>query len=108
MTVQELPPGHLEPRKYACGHSYTPVPLEARKHRIRKPADPRAVRFGGSWFLPLDLLPDAERAMPATRPDEETLEHRALCQCEVCQRPQAAVLWRRRRWRERRSDRSAG
>lgn len=83
-------------RIYACGHRYTPVAPEARRYAVRRPEDPRAVRFGGSWFLPLELLEDAQRVMPATRPDSETLEHRALCRCEVCRRPAALELWRRR------------
>ena len=88
-----LPDGrHL----YEDGHLYTPMAERDRTYRVRKPADPRAVRFNGEWLLPLDLLPDEERVMPATRPDSDTLDHRARCACEVCQRPQAAALWRRR------------
>jgi hypothetical protein len=79
---------------YACGHGYKPVAEEDRKYGHNKPDDPRAVRFYGTWFLPLDLLPEEDRVMPQTRPDDATLDHRALCRCLVCQRPQAAVLWR--------------
>lgn len=86
-------------RVYEGGHRYKPKALEDRKYGINKPDDPRAVRFHGRWFLPLDVLPDEQRVMPATRPDEETLEHRALCQCDVCKRPAARELWRRRRVR---------
>lgn len=81
---------------YTAGPSYQPVPVNQRKYAVRKPADPRAVRFKGDWFLPLELADEEAREMPETRPDEETLEHRARCRCTVCQRPQAAVLWRRR------------
>jgi hypothetical protein len=83
-------------RHYKCGHRYTLMADEDRTNGRRKPDDPRAVRFHGIWFLPLDLLPEDQRVMPETRPDEETLEHRAICRCDVCRRPQAAVLWRRR------------
>ena len=44
----------------------------------------------------MKLIPEAERVMPATRPDEEALTHRALCHCEVCQRPAARALIKRR------------
>lgn len=53
---------------YADGHWYKPVPKSKRKYRVNKPDDPRAVRFNGKWFLPLDLVTEAFRNMPATRP----------------------------------------
>jgi hypothetical protein len=84
-------------RVYAEGKRYRPVAPEQRKNRVLKPDHPDAVRFHGNWFLPLELAPDEARDMPATRPDEETLEHRAWCRCEVCTRPAAAELWRRAR-----------
>jgi hypothetical protein len=83
-------------RVYADYHRYTPVAEADRKYAVRKPDDPRAVRFHGGWFLPLEVVSDGARTMPETRPDEETLEHRARCRCDVCRRPQATVLWRRR------------
>ena len=88
-------------RVYSDYHRYTPVPVEQRKYGVNKPDHPGAVRFHGRWFLPLELLPMRARAMPETRPDDQTLEHRAQCRCQVCQRPQAAVLWRRQRARVR-------
>jgi hypothetical protein len=51
--IKVLPDGT---RVYANYHRYTPVP------------DPRAVRFHGVWLLPLELLPEDERVLPATRP----------------------------------------
>lgn len=85
---------------YATGHRYKPVPVEERKIGINKPDDPRAVRFHGKWFLPLDVLPDEDRVMPPTREDREAYDHmdtNLLCQCDVCVRP-AAERWRRK-WR---------
>lgn len=55
-------------RHYRCGHRYKPLAPEERKYGVRKPDDPRAVRFHGQWFLPLEVLSDGERTMPATRP----------------------------------------
>lgn len=81
---------------YKDYHRYKPMPDHLRKNKVRRPDDPRAVRWGGQWLLPLDLLPDEQRVMPETRPDSDTLEHRAWCTCEVCSRPEAAILWRRR------------
>ena len=85
-------------RVYRSYHRYTPVAPEDRVYGVRKPDDPRAVRWGGKWLLPLDVLPDAERAMPDTRPDEEAYEHRGdapKCRCDVCRRPAA------KRWKEK-------
>lgn len=92
-------------RVYDNGMRYKPVADADRKYKRHKPDDPRAVRFRDQWFLPLELLDDAARAWPETVPDEVTLEHRARCTCRVCRRPQAAVLWRRRRAREARGAR---
>lgn len=47
-------------------------------------------------FLLLAYLADQDRTMPETRPDSETLEHRALCTCKVCKRPAAKELWRKK------------
>ena len=94
--IQTLPDGT---RVYADGHRYKPKPREERIYTPRKPDHPDAVRFHGTWFLPLQVLPDEQRQLPLTREDAETLEHSAGCACEVCQRPQAAVLWRRARRR---------
>jgi hypothetical protein len=89
-------------RVYTNGVRYKPVPASERVNGVNRPADPRAVRFHTRWFLPLNVLPDDERLMPLTRPDDATLRHRASCTCEVCQRPQARILWRRARRSARR------
>lgn len=86
-------------RRYADGHRYTPLTPEQRKYGVNKPEDPRAVRFHGQWFTPLQLLPLTRREMPETRPDSETLLHSARCRCRVCRRPAAARLWRIQRRR---------
>lgn len=90
------------PRTYkSSGRTYTPVPPEARKIGVNKPDDPRAVRFHGRWFLPLELIDDEQRVMPETRPDDQAYDHmtgvRGLCRCDVCRRPEAERY--RRRWR---------
>lgn len=90
-------------RVYTTGNRYKPVAEEDRVLGRRKPDHPEAVRFYGRWFLPLDLLPDEARTMPETLPDALTLEHRAWCTCEVCQRPQARILWRRQAAKKGRS-----
>ena len=90
-------------RVYADYHRYRPLSGDERTYGVRKPDDPRAVRFHTKWFLPLELLDDGDRVMPETRPDDQTLEHSAICRCEVCSRPQAAGQWQRRARRERRT-----
>jgi hypothetical protein len=55
-------------RVYANGHRYKPKTMAERKYGVNKPDDPRAVRFHTKWFLPLEVLPDAQREMPVTRP----------------------------------------
>jgi hypothetical protein len=82
-------------RVYSDYHRYTPLPDDQRKNRKRKPDDPRALRFGSTWYLPLEVLPDEHRQMPLTRPDSAILDHPATCGCEVCRRPAAQRLWRR-------------
>lgn len=74
-----------------------------RQYNSRRPADPRAVRFHTRWFVPLDLLPEEQRVMPETIPDDETLLHKATCRCRVCRRPQAARLWKLKARYERQS-----
>ena len=52
----------------------------------------------GRWLTPIDVLPDEQRTMPETRPDELAYDHmekRFGCSCDVCQRPAAA------RWKEK-------
>jgi hypothetical protein len=81
-------------RVYAAGQRYTPRSPEERVYAVRKPDDPRAVRWRGDWLLPLEVIPLERRVLPQTRPDDQTLEHRASCVCEVCRRPEARKYWR--------------
>lgn len=85
-------------RVYSDYHRYKPRAPEERAYAVRKPDDPRAVRWGGTWLLPLPLVED--RVMPETRPDSDAYDHMStnlLCRCQVCLRPEAE-RWRRR-WR---------
>ncbi len=94
-------------RIYSNYTRYTPVPLEQRKKGVRKPADPRAVRFRGDWYLPLALLLDEVRTMPETRPDTDAYDHMVKprkCMCVPCQRPEAKK-WQEK-WRKERGLRS--
>lgn len=87
-------------RVYDGGARYRPKPVAERVIGINRPDDPRAQRFHGRWFVPVDVLPDNERTMPLTRPDEDAYLHMdtsLLCRCDVCLRPEAE-RWRRR-WR---------
>lgn len=81
MTYTELEDGT---RVYANGHRYKPVSPEKRKRAVRKPDDPRAVRWRGEWLLPLEVIPDDQRSMPPTRPDEDAEGHRRGCRCSIC------------------------
>lgn len=88
-------------RVYSRYQRYKPKPLEERAYAVRKPDDPRAVRFHGKWLLPLDLAPDEQRVWPETRPDDQAYEHMTTnltCRCLVCLRPEAE-RWRRK-WRK--------
>ena len=80
-------------RVYSNGTRYKPLSREERKYNWQRPDHPEAVRFHTRWFLPLVLVPDELREMPETRPDDQTLEHRAWCRCAVCSRPAAQKLW---------------
>lgn len=101
MTVEKnFPGGSGELRTYKGGSGYRLLTDEERTYGRRKPDDPRAVRFYGTWFLPLELAPEPERVMPETRGDDEAYDHmerRFGCDCEVCQRPQARL--HQNRWR---------
>lgn len=55
-------------RVYANYHRYTPMADELRTNKRKKPDHPEAVRFHTRWFIPLQLLPEEQRAMPATYP----------------------------------------
>lgn len=85
-------------RVYSNYTRYRPKKISERTNAVRKPDDPRAVRWYGDWLLPLDLLPDGERAMPETRPDTDAYDHMTKprkCICFVCRRPEA------QRWKEK-------
>ena len=99
MTYRTEPDGT---RVYDKGYRYRPKPPEERTYAVRKPDDPRAVRWHGQWLLPLPLATESERVMPATRPDSDAYEHAGrtvMCGCDVCVRPEAD-RWRRKRLRE--------
>jgi hypothetical protein len=76
MSYVELEDGT---RVYENGHRYKPVSPEKRKRAVRKPDDPRAVRWRGEWLLPLELLDEAARTMPPTRPDMDAKGHVRGC-----------------------------
>ncbi len=81
--------------------AYTPVPPEERLIGVNRPDDPRAVRFHTRWFLPLEVLDEAERVLPETKPDSLAYDHMSKlvgCRCSVCLRPEARAhqaRWRR-------------
>lgn len=85
-------------RVYTSGVRYKPKKIAERAYDIRKPDDPRAVRFGSDWYVPFEVLPDEARIFPETVPDDVAYEHaaRALpCRCGPCQRPTAGFWFRR-------------
>jgi hypothetical protein len=87
-------------RVYSNGTRYKPKAPTERAYAVRKPDNPRAVRWRGQWLLPIVVLPDEQRVWPETRSDEEAYEHRAVtanCRCRVCMRPDAE-RWRQK-WR---------
>lgn len=84
MTYRVEPDGT---RVYAKGWRYKPLSDDERVYARRKPVDAAergAVRFAGNWYYPLDVLPDEERALPWTRPDEEAASHSFGCMCFMC------------------------
>ena len=93
-------------RVYAGGMKYRPVPAEERRNGVRRPEDPRAVRWYSEWLILPELVDEVARSMPETVPDSEAYEHwlvRRGCRCEVCARPEAM------RWKEKGDrDRSKG
>jgi hypothetical protein len=104
--IRTLPDGT---RVYSNGTRYKPKPVEERKYGVRRPDDPRAVRYKGDWFLPLLLQPDDKRVMPLTRPDSDAYDHMdkpRKCRCDVCKRPEA-LRWKRKWRRDRRQMRTA-
>lgn len=108
MTYRRVEPDGT--RVYENYVRYKPVGDEARKYRKHKPDDPRAVRWGNEWFLPLDLLVEDQRQLPETRPDTVAYSHMEKprrCRCHVCKRPEAKVWkkkWRRDRRRQMRRE----
>ena len=80
-------------RIYHGGKRYKPLTAVQRTYRVKKPVAPEAVRFHGKWFLPLELLHDAQRGpVPRTRADSEAYGHVAKprrCKCDVCKGPGA-------------------
>jgi hypothetical protein len=86
-------------RVYSNGTRYKPKPLAERKYKVRKPADPRAVRWGGKWWVEPEVVDENKRIMPLTRPDREAFDHymeeKLRCRCEVCKRREG------REWRDK-------
>ena len=74
-------------RVYAKGWRYKPLSDDERVYARRKPVDAEergAVRFAGNWYYPLLTLPEADRKLPWTRPDEEAIAHQLGCLCFMC------------------------
>jgi len=90
MAYTELEDGT---RVYSNGFRYKPVPLEQRKYRKFPPG---TQWHGGKPYGPLPLLPDDDRDMPATRPDEEAAQHTLGCTCDFCKVPRVQRLKRER------------
>lgn len=42
----------------------------------------------------IETLPDSKRVMPPTRPDSDAAEHKLMCYCEICKRPDA-MYWKK-------------
>jgi hypothetical protein len=88
-------------RVYSNYTRYTPVAEGERKYGRNKPDDPDAVRWYGTWLLPLELLAHEERVMPETRPDTDAYVHMSYrgwrCRCDVCKRPEAD-RWKEQYW----------
>lgn len=103
--IKVLPDGT---RIYSNYTKYSPVPDERRKNSVRKPSDPRAVRWKGVWLLPLEVLPEEARNFPETLPDTVAYDHawKKRCECRVCRRPQARI-WRLKWRRQMRRDSSS-
>lgn len=97
-------------RVYSNYTRYVPLSDTQRTYRKRKPDVPGAVRWQGTWLLPLEVLPDEERTLPQTRPDTDAYDHASKprkCRCDVCRRPEAR-RWRNQWRREQRQMRTAG
>lgn len=97
-------------RVYSNYVRYVPVPEDERKYGRRKPDDPNAVFWSSRWWLPLELLPLADRLVPETRPDTDAYDHagkRRRCKCDVCRRPESR-RWRNQWRREQRAQMRGG
>jgi hypothetical protein len=85
-------------RVYANGVKYKPVAADERRNKVRRPEDPRAVRWYSEWLILPELAPENFRHMPETVPDSEAFEHwlkKRGCRCSICTRPES------RRWKEK-------
>lgn len=89
-------------RVYSNGTRYKPKAASERKYKVRKPDDPRAVRWGGKWWVEPEVVIEKLRIMPLTRPDRAAFDHymegKLRCRCEVCKRVEGRV------WRDRARD----
>ena len=85
-------------RVYANGVRYRPVAPEERRNKVRRPDDPRAVRWYSEWIVLPELVADDDRTMPETVPDTEAYDHWLMkrgCRCFICMRPES------KRWKEK-------
>lgn len=88
-------------RVYRNYHRYKPLEAGERTYAVRKPDDPRAVRFRSQWFVPFEVVSDEDRRMPETREDSEAYDHMPRpCACRVCRRPDDQVGRWRRKWQK--------
>ena len=97
-------------RVYSNYTRRTPVPDHLRKYKKRKPDDPRALLYQGNWYLPLELVPLADRIRPETRPDTDAYDHMSKarkCKCNVCRRPESK-RWKLQWKREQRAQMRTG
>lgn len=89
-------------RIYSNHTRYKPKAASERKYKVRKPADPGAVRWGGKWWVKPQVVEENQRIMPLTRPDRAAFDHfmegKKRCRCEVCMRKEGRV------WRDRARD----
>ena len=87
-------------RVYAKGHRYKPLELGKRKYRKLKPDDAEqrgAQTFHGEWYYPLEVLPEAARTFPWTRPDADAIAHGLGCLCYMCRNVSRVMRKKRQR-----------